>query len=199
MEGESARLNDQARPYTTGQIARMSSVHINVVKKWIAEGLLRAYRLPAGHYRIPREAYLDFLLDNDLPVPDEVEPGRARTKYLVIDDDPAQLTLLVDFLSRRPDAQVQSAKDGYEGLIQVGCFRPDIVFLDIAMPRMDGFSMLEAMTNSVPVITPKVVIVTGNKTPEVRSRMTRFDLAGCIFKPYTLQQIEDVLESVEAA
>ena len=197
MEGVSA--TGDARPYTTGQVARMSSVHINVVKKWIADGLLRAYRLPAGHYRIPRQAYLDFLLDHDLPVPNEVESERAGRKYLVIDDDPSQLNLLVEFLSRKPGAQVQSAKDGYEGLIQVGCFRPAVVFLDIAMPRMDGFSMLEAMANSAPAITPQVVIVTGNKTPEVRSRMAQFNLAGCIFKPYTLQQIDDVLESLEAA
>ena len=199
MQGESVTTAENTRPYTTGQIARMSSVHINVVKKWIADGLLRAYRLPAGHYRITRKAYLDFLLDNSLPIPHEIETVTLTHRYLVIDDDPSQLNLLVDFLSRKEAAQVRAASDGYEGLIQVGSFNPDVVFLDIAMPRMDGFSMLEAMAKSAPVVKPKVIIVTGNKTPEVRNRMAEFDLAGCIFKPYTLQQIDDVLELIETA
>lgn len=198
MAGESNTTADDTRPYTTGQIARMSSVHINVVKKWIADGLLVAYRLPAGHYRITREAYLEFLNHNGLPVPGEVQPTAAVPRYLVIDDDPAQRSLLADFLSRHDSVEVRSASDGYEGLIQVGSFRPDVVFLDIAMPRMDGFSMLEAMAKSMPDAKPQVVIVTGNKTPEVIARMGQFDLAGCVFKPYTLQQIDEVLESLAA-
>ena len=152
---------DSTGPLTTGQIARLSAVHINVVKKWINEGLLQAYRLPAGHFRIPLDNYLEFLEANELPVPEELATSNAR--LLVIDDDPEQNALLCDYLRRSDQFDVALAEDGYEGLIKVGSFHPDLVFLDLSMPHMDGFAMLEALEKHESTQHPKIVIVTGNK------------------------------------
>lgn len=175
-------------PFTTGQIARLSSVHINVVKKWIGAGLLDAYRLPAGHFRIPLVGYLSFLKSNGLPVPGELRTAVPR--LLVIDDDATERALLCDHLGRSERFDVASATDGYDGLIKVGSFRPDIVFLDISMPRMDGFAMLEALTRNKVGSFPEVVIVTGNKDPEILARIDNFQIAGVVFKPYALAQID---------
>ena len=55
---------------TVGFVARCCGVSNTTVLRWIERGQLPAFRLPAGHYRIGREALAEFLLNNNIPFPD---------------------------------------------------------------------------------------------------------------------------------
>jgi len=65
--------------------------------------------------------------------------GEAR-RILVVDDAVDSREILKEFL-RRQGHEVCVAGDGLEGLVVASKFRPQIVFLDIRMPRMDGFEL----------------------------------------------------------
>lgn len=54
---------------TVGFVARCCGVSNTTVLRWIEKGQLLAFRLPAGHYRIGREALGEFLLKNHIPLP----------------------------------------------------------------------------------------------------------------------------------
>lgn len=119
------------RLYTTGEVARRFHVSRVAVKKWIHSGKLVGHRTPGGHFRIPADQLDRF----DAP---RAEPRRV----LVIDDEESLVSLVVDgFRQFWPDAKVETATDGYEGLIQLGAFRPHLAIIDLRMPALDGFEV----------------------------------------------------------
>ena len=82
-------------------------------------------------------------------------PNRQK-HVLVVDDDPSVADMLRQFL---PEAEfrLDSALDGIEGLQAVRASRPDIILLDIIMPRLDGFGVIESLradpkTRHLPII-----------------------------------------------
>jgi two-component system, chemotaxis family, protein-glutamate methylesterase/glutaminase len=64
-------------------------------------------------------------------------------KVLVVDDSALARKLFTNVLAAEPDFEVQSARDGIEALALVHSFRPDVVTLDVHMPKMDGLACLD--------------------------------------------------------
>lgn len=76
---------------------------------------------------------------------------------LVIDDSPGNRRTLSQLLESAPDVEVVGrASDGEEGLRQATLLRPDVITLDLEMPRLDGFAFLRLLMANVP--TPVIVI-----------------------------------------
>ncbi|MCL0069727.1 response regulator [Dehalococcoidia bacterium] len=69
--------------------------------------------------------------------------GQGRN-ILVIDDDPDILEALTTVLESR-GYQVATARDGVEGLDKLKTSKPDLIILDLIMPRMDGFEMYKRL------------------------------------------------------
>ena len=83
-----------------------------------------------------------------------------RNKILVAEDSSDTRKLIVAILSRKGYAVVE-AKDGLEALSQLNNERPDLVLLDIIMPRMDGYKVLSIMKDSATFKDIPVIIITG--------------------------------------
>lgn len=82
---------------------------------------------------------------------------RAPVKVLVIDDSAANRRTLTELLESAPDVQVLGrAADGEEGLRRVVELRPDVVTLDLEMPRLGGYTFLRLLKATAP--TPVIVI-----------------------------------------
>jgi len=84
------------------------------------------------------------------------EKNMAGRKILVVDDDHDFSQLLV-FDLKKHGYQVVTAANGEEGLTQVAAEKPDLVILDIKMPKMDGYTFVrrlkkEAETKDLPLI-----------------------------------------------
>lgn len=74
-------------------------------------------------------------------------------KVIIIDDEPLARSIVKEFLATYPDLQVvQECGDGFEGLKAITHHQPDLVFLDIQMPKITGFEMLELIYNPPDVI-----------------------------------------------
>jgi len=74
-------------------------------------------------------------------------------KTLLIDDEPLARTILKEYLQAYPDFQVvQECNDGFEGVKGVAQHLPDLIFLDIQMPKINGFEMLELIENPPAII-----------------------------------------------
>lgn len=72
------------------------------------------------------------------------EPGQATARLLVVDDEPALRDALESSLAFE-GYEVATATDGYEALESVERDKPDLVLLDIMMPRMDGLTAVRRM------------------------------------------------------
>ena len=66
-----------------------------------------------------------------------------KIRVLPVDDNPAILKLIGDFLSQKSDISlVGSACDGEQALTLIDQTQPDILLLDVIMPKLDGFAVL---------------------------------------------------------
>lgn len=75
------------------------------------------------------------------------------SKVVIIDDEPLARSVVKEFLQQHPDLQVvQECNDGFEGLKAIQEFQPDLIFLDVQMPKINGFEMLELVEEPPPVI-----------------------------------------------
>lgn len=74
-------------------------------------------------------------------------------KVLIIDDEPLARLVIREYLKTYPEIEIlEDCNDGFEGLKSIQEAHPDLVFLDIQMPRITGFEMLELLENPPQVI-----------------------------------------------
>ena len=74
-------------------------------------------------------------------------------KVILIDDEPLARSILAEYLESFPEFEVVAeCENGFEGIKAIGQFRPDLIFLDIQMPKISGFEMLELIQDCPPVI-----------------------------------------------
>jgi DNA-binding response OmpR family regulator len=66
------------------------------------------------------------------------------SKVLIVDDEPNIVTSL-EFLMRQHGYETRVARDGEEALAEVESFRPDLVLLDVMLPRRDGFEVCQKL------------------------------------------------------
>ena len=75
------------------------------------------------------------------------------TRVVVVDDEEPARRLVVEYLSRRSNIEiVAECADGFAAVRALTELRPDLVLLDIQMPRLNGFEVLELVERSLPVI-----------------------------------------------
>jgi DNA-binding NtrC family response regulator len=112
-------------------------------------------------------------------------------KILVIDDEPGIRSLLDTLLSRK-GYDVVLAENGRKGLELFRREHPDVIVLDLKMPEMDGFTVLQQI-NSLDPRTP-VIILTGAGTPEAEQRIRAFGVTEYIEKEFSLHRLGDSLK-----
>lgn len=74
-------------------------------------------------------------------------------KTILIDDEPLARSIVKEYLSTYADIEViQECNDGFEGVKAIAQHKPNLIFLDIQMPKINGFEMLELVENPPSVI-----------------------------------------------
>ncbi len=74
-------------------------------------------------------------------------------KTVVIDDEPLARSIVLEYLKSYPEINVvQECNDGFEGVKAIAQHKPDLIFLDIQMPKINGFEMLELIEEPPDVI-----------------------------------------------
>lgn len=75
------------------------------------------------------------------------------TKVIIIDDEPLARSMVKEYLADHADIEVvQECGDGFEGVKAITHHLPDLIFLDIQMPKITGFEMLELVDNPPDII-----------------------------------------------
>jgi DNA-binding response OmpR family regulator len=113
------------------------------------------------------------------------ERGMSDPRILVIDDDD-DIRGLVRTLLERTGAQVKEARNGREGLREFHSWRPDLVVLDVSMPEMDGWNVLDRLRDmsEVPVL---MLTARGDELERVRGLHAGAD--DYVVKPFGKQEL----------
>jgi excisionase family DNA binding protein len=180
--------SSSARYLTTRESAERLGVTINALKTWIREQRLPALKTPGGHHRIAESDLLAFAAG--LATNSKVRP-LSRPRILIVDDDEALLGTIKDTLGGAiPEALVRTATDGYEGLVQVGAFHPDLLVLDIRMPRLDGFEVCRRLKARPDTASVRILAVTAYPDGGVRERIFECGADDMIEKPFVIEKFQ---------
>ncbi|NIM00434.1 MAG: response regulator [Acidobacteria bacterium] len=187
------------RFFTTTEVARYCEVSNDGVLKWIKSGKLRAFSTPGGHYRVSAEDFREFLKLYAFPIQESffgTETSAARTRrVLVVDDEPDQREILVRLLSKiDPDWVVDQAADGYEAGIKIGMNRPDLVVLDIMMPKVDGLSLCRTIRSNQETRSIRILAITGEPGKKALALEAGADV--CLIKPVGFERLRHELSSL---
>jgi len=112
--------------YTTYQIGKFCQVNIRTVIRWIETGKLKAYSTPGGHRRVKWSDLINFLTQNRMPIPRELEEAKKR-KVLVVDDDLDFLEIASKVIEKIPDAEVRTTASGFDAGVLVAEWNPDLI------------------------------------------------------------------------
>jgi excisionase family DNA binding protein len=172
---------------TTAEVARHCQVTVPTVKRWIGDGRLIAFRTPGGHSRIDPDAFRRFLAAHGMPpYPAAAEPARV----LVVDDSPALVDVVVNsFLASGLGVKLEAATDGYEALIKVGSFQPDLIVLDAMMPLLDGVEVCRRLRASPATRGIRILGLTGH--PEIVQALLQAGADRCLTKPSGLGRVAE--------
>jgi DNA-binding response OmpR family regulator len=116
-------------------------------------------------------------------------------KVLIVDDNPDIVALLRANL-RMAGFETVEALDGEVALRRVDQERPDVILLDLMMPVLDGWGVLEALKDRRD--RPPVVVVTAAESPANVDRAQRLGVSGYVTKPFNLVSLIDLVRSLVA-
>ena len=166
---------------TLGQAARYLGVAQSTIRKWSDNGRVRAFKTPGRHRRYRRDD-LDAFLERSLP------DARSGPVVLIVDDD-ERLREYVRVNLEMEGYTVQEAGSAEGGLNVLDELRPDLVLLDVMMPKVDGWEMLQLMHERHGVGSIPVVMFSGKADERAPGDAAELGAQGFIGKPFDPQEL----------
>jgi CheY-like chemotaxis protein len=114
-----------------------------------------------------------------------VSEGRPR-RILVVDDE-EDVQVLICRILRDSGFEVETAPDGATGLERIQAWQPDLVVLDLMMPGIDGWGVLERLRASPN--PPPVVVLTARTDFDTFTRGVREGASAYVFKPFRFHEL----------
>jgi excisionase family DNA binding protein len=186
---------EMKQSFSTSEVARFCHVTADTIRKWAEAGRIHVFKTPGGHRRIRREDLIQFLRENSIPIHNELD--NSGTRVLVVDDEKAVVSVIRRFLERaQTPFQVEVAMDGFDAGHQVATFRPDVVFLDLRLPGIDGFEVCRRIKTTPERAGIHVIAMTGYYDGETASKIIEIGAAMCLQKPFTPDDLRRALAKV---
>lgn len=111
-----------------------------------------------------------------------------NSKVIIIDDEPLARSIVVEYLQNFNDLTVaQVCSNGFEGVKAIQQYKPDLIILDIQMPKINGFEMLELIDNP-----PAVIFATA--FDEFAIKAFEAHAVDYLLKPFTQERFEKAIK-----
>ena len=190
-----------------GSVAKRCNVCRSTVYRWIISGQLKAYSLPSGHFRVIPADLEEFSVSFGISQqgPEGVNTRQAvpdKLNILIADDHPDALLLFRRVVERYlPNAAIHEAVNGVDTCIAVGTLRPHVLVLDIMMPGMDGFAVLQDLLHRPELITSQVVVVSAYEPFTRIEELARLNpqIIACLRKPIRVEDLGRILQEMASA
>jgi excisionase family DNA binding protein len=171
---------------TLGQAAKYLGVAQSTIRKWSDQGRVPAFYTPGGHRRYQR-GDLDVFLQRSGP---GASGGGGGQTVLIVDDD-EKLREYVRVNLEMEGYTVREAGSAEDGLGVLDEATPDLVLLDVMMPEVDGWEMLQRVQERHGVGTIPVIMFSGKVDEQGAEEAATRGAQGFIGKPFNPQQLID--------
>jgi DNA-binding response OmpR family regulator len=119
-----------------------------------------------------------------------------RLKILIIDDEGEFCSLVKTGLETRDNYEVLIATNGKDGYEIARTMKPDLVLLDITMPGIDGFKVLELLKNDRNTVAVPVIMLTAREDVEYKRKASQLFNEGYLTKPVEFAVLKKTIEDV---
>lgn len=157
---------------TTREAAKLLNLAVGTVQKMVDSGILQGWKTQGGHRRVSKTSVDEFIRQKQSPgAPAALgDSAHARSdKVCVIVEDSIfyqnAISRIVSGL--KPSWSIEIANDGFDGLELIHDRQADLVILDLALPGVDGYTVLQKILSKDPQMAKKIVIVTGLEETEL--------------------------------
>jgi two-component system LytT family response regulator len=143
---------------------------------------------PARRYQSAREAAVDLRAIGEAASASRTQRERDRLTAILVDDEELARQLLREYVQAVPDVEiVAECANGFQAVKAIGEHKPDLVFLDVQMPKLDGLEVLELIGRDVAVIFT---------TAYDSYAMRAFDAHAVdyLLKPFSLERFKTAVE-----
>lgn len=109
------------------------------------------------------------------------------SKVIIIDDEPLARSIVKEYLQKHPQLELQAeCGDGFEGVKAIQQYQPDLVFLDIQMPKITGFEMLE-------LVEPQPAVIFTTAFDEFAIRAFEAHAVDYLLKPFNQERFDKAI------
>ena len=123
---------------------------------------------------------------------------QTATSVLVVDDEP-QVVWMLRFSLEAEGYQTLSARDGQAALAEVLEHHPKLMLLDVMMPIMDGWTVLEHLQAMPTDQRPKVVVVSARASLRDKAKAIELGAAAFVAKPFSVDDLLRILRELDTA
>jgi excisionase family DNA binding protein len=174
---------------TLGQAAKHLGVAQSTIRKWSDSGRVPAFYTPGGHRRYRRSDLDAFLASSGGAVPAAPRTANGGPRTILIVDDDARLREFVRVNLEMEGYTVREAANAEEGLAALEEESPDLILLDVMMPQMDGWEMLQRVQERHGVGAIPVIMFSGKVDEKDLEGAQQRGAQGFIGKPFNPQQL----------
>ncbi len=109
-------------------------------------------------------------------------------RILIVDDEP-NIVLALEMLMKREGYEIRTVGDGEKAVEAAGTFRPDLILLDVMMPRMDGYEVCQRIRSDASLKDIAIVMLTAKGREVEREKGLALGADQYITKPFSTREV----------
>ena len=183
-------MNSQEKKLTVVEASKICGVTRTTVWRWIKTGELNAALTAGGHHRI-NESVLAKFMDKKKML--SSRRGNDIKSILIVDDDLSIHKFFNRLFSKR-EFQLYSASDGFEAGMKTIKYKPNLVILDLFMPKMDGFKVCQQIRKEPETNQTKIIAISGYDTKDNRKKILDLGADAFCAKPIDSKKVLSMID-----
>ncbi len=154
--------------YSTREAANKLGLSLGTIQKMVENGILSAWKTAGGHRRVMASSVNGYI--HSRRTKGSVAATRNLALLVVEDDSDLQNLYRLNISDWKLPIDLTVLGDGYAGLLHIAKSRPDIIIMDLNMPRLDGFEMINTLRNDPAYSLMDIIVVTGMPKDEIEQK-----------------------------
>ena len=192
---KSAQAASEQESYlTTRETAVKLGLSLRTIQLWVESGVLTAWKTAGGHRRISSSSVEELLRQREVSL--QKRPSGDPFTLVGVEDNQQMLELYEQQIKQwNMPIHLITASNGFEGLMQIGQWSPNLIISDLDMPGMNGFQMIEALCEKPELGHTQIAVVTGLRPEEIEAKGKLPKDIMVYLKPIDFSQLEKLVKN----
>lgn len=195
MDKQTTQTSPEQESYlTTRETAAKLGLSLRTIQLWVESGVLTAWKTAGGHRRISSSSVEALLQQREDSL--KQRPSGDPFTLVVVEDNEQMLNLYKQQIQQWDmPIHLVTASNGFEGLMHIGQWSPDLIITDLDMPGMNGFQMIEALCEKPELGHTQIAVVTGLRPEEIAAKGELPKDIMVYLKPVDFSQLEKLVKN----